>query len=86
MREDEIITTDPRSQSAPQSRFAKLKPNLILWGSCISYARRNPKSGCNLQDEDDLRVQWRISSTASVLAPGGVIYGRPMRLTGYTLQ
>ncbi|KAL9675421.1 hypothetical protein QQ045_003623 [Rhodiola kirilowii] len=51
MGEDEIITTNSRSQSALQSRFAKLKPNLILWGSCISYARRNPESGCNLQDE-----------------------------------
>ncbi|KAL9670358.1 hypothetical protein QQ045_007909 [Rhodiola kirilowii] len=51
MGEDEIITTDARSQSALQSRFAKLKPNLVLWGSCISYARRNPESGCNLLDE-----------------------------------
>ncbi|KAL9660623.1 hypothetical protein QQ045_025440 [Rhodiola kirilowii] len=51
MGEDEIITTDPRSQSALQSRFAKLKPNLVIWDSCISYARINPESGCNLQDE-----------------------------------
>ncbi|KAL9667939.1 hypothetical protein QQ045_002309 [Rhodiola kirilowii] len=51
MRADEIITTDARSQSALQSRFAKLKSNLVLWSSCISYARRNPQSGCNLQDE-----------------------------------
>ncbi|KAL9682455.1 hypothetical protein QQ045_014253 [Rhodiola kirilowii] len=53
MGEDEIITTDSRSQSALQSRFAKLKPNLVLWGSYISYARRNPESGCNLQDEEN---------------------------------
>ncbi|KAL9688888.1 hypothetical protein QQ045_033314 [Rhodiola kirilowii] len=51
MGEDEIITIDPRSHSALQSRFAKLKPNLVLWSSCISYARRNPESGCILQDE-----------------------------------
>ncbi|KAL9671088.1 hypothetical protein QQ045_008653 [Rhodiola kirilowii] len=51
MGEDKIITTNPRSHSALQSSYAKLKPNLVLWGSCISYAKRNPKSGYNLQDE-----------------------------------
>ncbi|KAL9682252.1 hypothetical protein QQ045_014047 [Rhodiola kirilowii] len=48
--EDEIITTNFRSKTALQSRFAKLKPNLVLWSSCIAYARRNPESGCNLQN------------------------------------
>ncbi|KAL9689372.1 hypothetical protein QQ045_009757 [Rhodiola kirilowii] len=56
MGEAEIITTDSRSQSALQSRFAKLKPNLVLWGSCISYAIRNPESGCNLQDEEETKI------------------------------
>ncbi|KAL9679994.1 hypothetical protein QQ045_017865 [Rhodiola kirilowii] len=49
--EDEIMTTNFRSKTVIQSRFAKLKPNLVYWGSCIAYARRNPESGCNLQDE-----------------------------------
>ncbi|CAM8878266.1 unnamed protein product [Rhodiola kirilowii] len=51
MGEDEIITTDPRFHSSLQSRFAKLKQNLVFWGSCIAYAKRNLESGCNLQDE-----------------------------------
>ncbi|CAM8905064.1 unnamed protein product [Rhodiola kirilowii] len=42
---------EPRSQVALASRFAKLKPNLVFWSSCIAFARRNPESGCNLQDE-----------------------------------
>lgn len=49
--DDEVMTTEPRSQAAIISRFAKLKPSLIFWGSCISYARRNPESGGNVQDE-----------------------------------
>ncbi|CAM8947745.1 unnamed protein product [Rhodiola kirilowii] len=40
-----------RSQTALTSRFAKVKPMLVFWGSCLSYAERNRESGCDLQDE-----------------------------------
>ncbi|KAL9669766.1 hypothetical protein QQ045_007315 [Rhodiola kirilowii] len=51
VRGDHEVRTIERSQATLASRFAKLKPILVFWGSCISYARRNPESGCNLQDE-----------------------------------
>ncbi|KAL9682655.1 hypothetical protein QQ045_014459 [Rhodiola kirilowii] len=43
---------EARSQAALASCFAKLKPMLVYWGSCLSYAERNRESGCNMQDEE----------------------------------
>ncbi|CAM8909380.1 unnamed protein product [Rhodiola kirilowii] len=51
VRGEHEVRTIERSQAALASRFAKLKPILVFWGSCLSYARRNSESGCNLQDE-----------------------------------
>ncbi|KAL9670122.1 hypothetical protein QQ045_007673 [Rhodiola kirilowii] len=62
---------EARSQDALASRFAKLKPMLVFWGSCLSYAERNKESGCNMQDKLHRRFILSGETTRSKSGQGG---------------